>query len=537
MSKYLLFLLAVSAFGQGQVGGVGQPMNGGNSIILTTTGTTGPATLIGNTFNIPQYVGVSAMSWPAAPGIAIYAGSAAWGTSLAAPTGTIVGTSDTQTLTNKTVDGVTPTVFGYIDPTSSIQTQLNAKGTGTVSTLSAGTLLPLFSSAVGTPTTTPALTFSLQSAGANTSFGNFTGSTAVPSYTANTGSGSPVAATSPSIVTANLNTPSALNCTNCTAIPGAQITGAASIPAATLPAALSSSTSVNGTSIPAGVSLMTTNTALLAAQEPAHTGDTTNAVGSLALTTMAVTLALPNAAAGTSAGSLVKKVDTSGTLQVTKTATTDINNALGIVKSGYGTTGTAQISVLGAASGLFDNVAITDGDFVIVSTTVAGTLSDAGATLPPGVLNLGVVNGSHASCGTPPCGPWNVILMTPDAIGAAGAGPMRAIGATFTASGGLVSGFTGYVTVPFACTINAWNILVDTGTATVDIWKIATGTAIPTVANTITASAIPAITTGTAIHSTTLTGWTTTVAANNIFGFNLKAVSSATQVNASIGCQ
>ncbi len=33
----------------------------------------------------------------------------------------------TQTLTNKTVDGVTPTVFGYLDPTSSVQTQINGK--------------------------------------------------------------------------------------------------------------------------------------------------------------------------------------------------------------------------------------------------------------------------------------------------------------------------------------------------------------------------------------------------------------------------
>jgi hypothetical protein len=31
------------------------------------------------------------------------------------------------TLTGKTVDGVTPTVFGYLDATSSVQTQLNAK--------------------------------------------------------------------------------------------------------------------------------------------------------------------------------------------------------------------------------------------------------------------------------------------------------------------------------------------------------------------------------------------------------------------------
>jgi hypothetical protein len=43
------------------------------------------------------------------------------------PSGTPVGTTDTQTLTGKTVDGVTPATMAFMDATSSVQTQLNAK--------------------------------------------------------------------------------------------------------------------------------------------------------------------------------------------------------------------------------------------------------------------------------------------------------------------------------------------------------------------------------------------------------------------------
>jgi hypothetical protein len=116
---------------------------------------------------------------------------------------------------------------------------------------------------------------------------------------------------------------------------------------------------------------------------------------------------------------------------------------------------------------------------------------------------------------------------------------IRTIGAGFDGAGSpLISGSTKttYFTVPFACTIAAWNITVDTGTITFDVWKIGTGTAIPTVANSIVASAAPAISTGTAIHSTTLTGWTTSVTANDIFGVNINTVASATKASLTLQC-
>jgi len=56
-------------------------------------------------------------------------------------------------------------------------------GSGTVTTVSIGNLSPLFTAGVTNPTTTPAIAFALSNAGANTYFGNSTGSTGAPSYT------------------------------------------------------------------------------------------------------------------------------------------------------------------------------------------------------------------------------------------------------------------------------------------------------------------------------------------------------------------
>lgn len=57
-------------------------------------------------------------------------------------------------------------------------------GVGTVTAFSSGNLSPLFTTNVATSTTTPALTFSLSNAGANTYFGNATGGSTAPSFTA-----------------------------------------------------------------------------------------------------------------------------------------------------------------------------------------------------------------------------------------------------------------------------------------------------------------------------------------------------------------
>jgi hypothetical protein len=61
-------------------------------------------------------------------------------------------------------------------------TIINCNTGAPVTSFSAGNLSPLFTTSVATSTTTPALSFSLTNAGANSVFGNDTGSSAAPSY-------------------------------------------------------------------------------------------------------------------------------------------------------------------------------------------------------------------------------------------------------------------------------------------------------------------------------------------------------------------
>jgi len=75
------------------------------------------------------------MTWPASAGIAVYSGSSSWGTSLTAPSGSIVGTSDSQNLTNKTVNGVTPTAVatGFTVAGGTTSKTLTVSGDATIS--------------------------------------------------------------------------------------------------------------------------------------------------------------------------------------------------------------------------------------------------------------------------------------------------------------------------------------------------------------------------------------------------------------------
>ena len=64
------------------------------------------------------------------------------------------------------------------------------------------------------------------------------------------------------------------------------------------------------------------------------------------------------------------------------------------------------------------------------------------------------------------------------------------------------------------------------GSAVVDLWVDSYANYPPTDADSITASAVPTITSSTKSQDSTLTGWTTSVTAGDILGFNVDSAST-----------
>lgn len=108
----------------------------------------------------------------------------------------------------------------------------------------------------------------------------------------------------------------------------------------------------------------------------------------------------------------------------------------------------------------------------------------------------------------------------------------KSIGITIDGGGSAITtGIKGDVSVPVAGTITAVRMLADqSGSIVVDIWKDTYANYPPTVADTITASAKPTISTTTKSEDTTLTGWTTSVAAGDTMRFNVDSATTITRV-------
>lgn len=102
-------------------------------------------------------------------------------------------------------------------------------------------------------------------------------------------------------------------------------------------------------------------------------------------------------------------------------------------------------------------------------------------------------------------------------------------------------GIKAYILIPFACTITSNTLLADqSGSIVVDIFKCTftqfdAGSTHPVAGDKITASDPPTISSATKAQDTTLTGWTTTISANDVLAFNVNSVSTITRVTLTLG--
>jgi large repetitive protein len=330
--------------------------------------------------------------------------------SLNAPTANALFAAPTQCLAGQAFQGIDVhgNSVGCFTPSGG--------GGGGLSSFTVGNLSPLFTATLGgSPLTNPALAFTLSNAAANTVFGNFTGSSAAPTFSA-----SPVfsAANLTNFPTFNQNT-----------------TGTAS----------------NITGV------------LNAASEPAHTGDATNTAGSLAMTVKAIN--------GTSLAGLATGIlkNTTGTgvpsiaiasdfPTLNQNTTGNAATATNVPYSGLtGTVPTWNQNTTGSAATLTTARTIAGTSFdgsaniTLPNKFIMGGTADAGLTgaqflgnLASGLVKVFTVTGSLATAipGT------DYLLPTGSSAGlsqgsSSAFGVVKVDGTTITAASGVISAATG----------------------------------------------------------------------------------------------
>jgi hypothetical protein len=120
----------------------------------------------------------------------------------------------------------------------------------------------------------------------------------------------------------------------------------------------------------------------------------------------------------------------------------------------------------------------------------------------------------------------------------AGAAAAQVTTITFVIDGGgsaIATGIKGDLEIPFGCTINQVTVLGDqSGSIVVDIWKNTYANFPPTDADSITASAPPTLSTADKSQDSTLTGWTTSIAAGDILRFNVDSATTVERVTISL---
>ncbi len=228
-------------------------------------------------------------------------------------------------------------------------------------------------------------------------------------------------------------------------------------------------------------------------------------------------------AAGTATLSNIDAID--ATTEATLEAAIDSLTNLTVV--GTITTGTWTGTDIAVADGGTGVSTLTDGGILLGSGTAAVTPT---AAMTNGQILVGVTASD----------PLPKTLSGDATLAASGALTLssKKSSITFIIDGGgsaLTTGVKGYLEIPFACTIDQVTMLAEvSGSAVVDIWKDTYANYPPIDADSITASAVPTISTAVKSQDATLTGWTTAITAGDILGFNVDSATTITLLTISL---
>lgn len=182
-------------------------------------------------------------------------------------------------------------------------------------------------------------------------------------------------------------------------------------------------------------------------------------------------------------------------------------------------------------------------------TGVTGYTGPPGNQGPTGLAATGVTGptGNTGPRATGPTGPSGVTGPSGGPTGPTGptgstgstgsTGPSQVFGVQFVIDGGgnaLVAGLKGYLHFDFAGTIQEVTLLGDqTGSVIVDLWKTSYTNfnpgVHPVIADTITGPSVPTISSGVKYQDSTLSGWTTAIATDDVIGFVITGTPSAIQ--------
>jgi hypothetical protein len=185
-------------------------------------------------------------------------------------------------------------------------------------------------------------------------------------------------------------------------------------------------------------------------------------------------------------------------------------------------TGSGVLYFQGGDAGTPSAIVLTNG----TGLPLTGLVSDTTTAVGVGSINVGHASDTtvtRASAGKVAVEGSNVLMES---------GNSHKVALVITISGGgaaITTGTKGDVRVPWAGTITKQTTLIDqTGSIVVDLWKDTYANYPPTDADSITASAPPTISSGLKQEDSTLTGWTTSVAAGDTIRWNVDSITTAT---------